>query len=93
MKNNGNSNKLCYFSEKESLHKKTWEVGKKIDKISLTNTGSFYSNLVIKDVSEPYYEHAENVWNIFEMKNLEDYHDFNVQSDTLFLADIFENKN
>ena len=29
----------------------------------------------------------------FEIKHLGEYHDFYVQSDTLFLADIFENLN
>ena len=66
--------------------------GKKIYKISLLNRESFYSNLVIEDVSEPNHKHAANVWDIFEMKNLEDYHDINVQSDSLFLAHIFEKK-
>ena len=27
---------------------------------------------------------------IFKMKNLDDYHNLNVQSDTMFLADVFE---
>ena len=37
------------------------------------------------------YAHAQKVWEIFEIKNLSEYHDFNVQCDTLLLADVFEN--
>ena len=35
--------------------------------------------------------HAQKVWDVFEIKNLDDYHDFYVLSNTLLLADVFEN--
>ena len=35
--------------------------------------------------------HAQKVFEEFRLKNLGDYHDFYVQSDTLLLADVFEN--
>ena len=37
------------------------------------------------------YAHAKGVCKDFEIKSLREYHDFYVQSDTLFLADVFEN--
>ena len=37
------------------------------------------------------YTHATRVFKEFKMNNLGDYHDLYVQSDTLLLADIFEN--
>ena len=35
--------------------------------------------------------HAQKVWDEFEIKNLGEYHDLHVQSDTLLLEDVFEN--
>ena len=37
------------------------------------------------------YRHAQRVYKEFKSKNLGDYHDLNVQRDTLLLADVFEN--
>ena len=33
----------------------------------------------------------QKIWNGFEIKNESECHDFYVQSDTLLLADVFEN--
>ena len=35
--------------------------------------------------------HAQKVWDVFEINNLGEYHDLYVQSDTLLLADVYEN--
>ena len=37
------------------------------------------------------YRHANNVFKRFELENLGQYHDLYVQSDTLLLADVFDN--
>ena len=34
--------------------------------------------------------HAQKVWDVFEIRNLGEYHDLYVQSDALLLADVFE---
>ena len=52
---------------------------------------SFYSNLTMEDISDKDYKHANNVFEKFNLNNLGDYHDLYVRSDTLLLADIFEN--
>ena len=51
----------------------------------------FYSNLILENISEVDYMHANNVFKTFELNNLGDYRDLYVRSDTLLLADVFEN--
>ena len=51
----------------------------------------FYSNLTLENISEVDYMHVNNVFKIFELNNLGDYHDLYVRSDTLLLANVFEN--
>ena len=57
----------------------------------LRDKESFYSSLTMEDISKTDYMHANNVFKKFDMNNLGDYHDIYVRSDTLLLADIFEN--
>ena len=52
---------------------------------------SFYSSLRLENVTEIDYIHANNVFKTFKLNNLGDYHDLYVKSDTLLLADVFEN--
>ena len=51
----------------------------------------FASELRLKDVTDKHYTHAQKVYEEFELKNLGNYHDLYVQSDTLLIADVFEN--
>ena len=50
---------------------------------------AFYSELHLEDFTDEDYTHAQNVFKEFNLKNLGDYHDLHVQSDTLLLADVF----
>ena len=63
----------------------------KFNETSIPSKESFYSNLTMENISETDYRHANNVFKTFKLNNLGDYHDLYVQSDTLLLADIFEN--
>ena len=58
---------------------------------ALPDKYSFYSSLTMEDISKTDYLHANNVFKKFGINNLGDYHDLYVRSDTLLLADIFEN--
>ena len=66
----------------------TWE---RFTEISLPSKKGFYSNLNMEDISDIDYRHANNVFKVFKLENLGDYHDLYVQSDTLLLADVFNN--
>ena len=52
---------------------------------------SFYSSLTLENITEVDYAHAKNVFKKFNLNNLGEYHDLYVRSDTLLLADVFEN--
>ena len=52
---------------------------------------SFYSNLTLENISETDYAHVNNVFKTFNINNLGECHDLYVRSDTLLLADVFEN--
>ena len=56
----------------------------------LPNKSDFYGCLNMEDISEIDYRHVLKVFNKFNIKNLAEYHDLYVQSDTILLADIFE---
>ena len=65
-----------------------WE---RFNETSLPNKESFYSNLNMENIDGIDYRHGHNVFKRFKLKNLGEYHDLYVQSDTLLLANLFEN--
>ena len=66
----------------------SWE---KFDETKLQPKEVFYSNLNLENIRDEDYAHAQNVWKVFEIKNLGEYHNLYAQSDTLLLADVLEN--
>ena len=62
----------------------------KFNETELLTIDKFYSKLNFKIISKEDHKHAKNVWNVFNIKNLGEYHDLYVQSDTTQLADTFE---
>ena len=65
-----------------------WE---RFNEMSLPSKESFYSNLNLENIDGIDYRHGNDVFKRFKRKNLGEYHDLYVQSDTLLLADVFEN--
>ena len=51
----------------------------------------FYSHLNMEDSTDADYALARKACKDFEIKNIGQYHDFYGQSNTLLLADVFEN--
>ena len=66
----------------------SWE---KFNGTSLPSEKDFYSDLNMENIDDIDYRHSNNVFKSFKLENLQDYHDFYMQSDTLLLADVFEN--
>ena len=67
-----------------------WIAGKDLMKHNYQVNNFFYSELNLEGITDEDYVHAQNARNVFKMKNLGEYHDLYVQSDTLLLSDIFE---
>ena len=57
---------------------------------SLPSKEHFINKLYLEDITDRDYEHAKTVWDTFNIKNLGEYHDLYVQSDTVLLADVFK---
>ena len=66
----------------------SWE---KFDETTLPPKEAFHSNLNLEDISNEDYAHAQKLWEIFEIKNLGEYHNLYVQTNTLLLVNEFEN--
>ena len=66
----------------------SWET---FNETSLPDEKAFYSKLNLEDITDKDYEHAQNVFKELKLKNFSNYHDLYVQSNTLLLADVFEN--
>ena len=49
-----------------------------------------FSSLKDCGISEKEYQRADNVWKVFEIKNLGDYDDLYLKIDVLLLCDVFE---
>ena len=50
----------------------------------------FFSSLKDCEITEKEYQRACNVWKVFSIKKLGEYHDFYLKIDVLFLCDVFE---
>ena len=66
----------------------TWE---RLDETSLFDKEAFYSSLNMEDITDVDHRHAKRVFKNLNDKNLGDYYDLYVTSDTLLLADAYEN--
>ena len=80
-------NKLILLLRKGVYQYEYMDIWERFDEKSLPDKEAFYNNLNVKDITNVDYRHANNIFKKFKLK----YHDLYVQSDTLLLADVFEN--
>ena len=88
---NGDLNKFVLLLIKGVYLYEYMDSWKKIDETWFPDKKYFYSKINLKDITNKIYPYAQKVWKIFEIKTLSEYHDLYAQSDTLLLADVFEN--
>ncbi|XP_035208985.1 uncharacterized protein LOC118183516 [Stegodyphus dumicola] len=61
------------------------------EETALPPPAAFHNSLTDEEISASDYEHAQAVWNSFNIRTMGEYHDLYVKSDVLQLADVFEN--
>lgn len=64
-----------------------------MEKLNLTTLPpkeAFFSKLTKENVSDKDYEHAETIWQEFNIKNMKQYHNLYLKTDLRLLADVFE---
>ena len=77
-----------YSSKKVFSLMNIWE---KFNQTALPRKEDFYSYLNMEDITDAEYMHTKRVCKDFEINNVAQYHEVFVQSETLLLADVFEN--
>ena len=63
---------------------------KRFNEDKLLDRSEFFSYLKDKCISKEEYDRAINIWNVFKIKTLGEYHDLSLKTDVLLLADVFE---
>ena len=63
----------------------------KFDQTELPTKNQFYSILNDQHITNDECNHAKEVWKVFNIKTVGEYHDLYLKSDVLLLADVFEN--
>ena len=62
----------------------------KFEETKLPPKEKFFLKLNDCGISDEDYEHVQEVWEKFKIKNMGEYHDLYLKSDVLLLADVFE---
>ena len=88
---NGDTNKFILLLRKGVYPYEYMDSWERFNETSLPEKKAFYSELNLEDVTDKDYVPAQKLFKELKLKNLGDYHDLYVQSDTLLLADVFGN--
>ena len=87
---NGDINNFVLLSKKGAYPHEYIDSWKRFDETSLLDKKSFYSELDLEGITDKDYIHVQKVFEELNLKHLSDHHDLYVQSDTVFLANVFE---
>ena len=63
---------------------------KKFSENKLPDKSKFFSSLKDECISKKDYLKAVDIWNLFKMNSVGNYHDLYLKTDVLLLADVFE---
>ena len=88
---NHDNNKFILLLQKGVYPYEYMDDWEKFNETSLPEKEDFYSHLNMEDITDADYAHVKRICKDFEIKNWGEYHDLCVQSNTLLLADVFEN--
>ena len=88
---NGGLNKFMLLLRKSVYSYEDMDNWGKFDETTMPPKEAFYSKLNLENITDKDYEHTQKLWEVFGIKSLGEYHDLYPQSDTLLLADVFEN--
>ena len=86
-----NNNKFISLFRKGVYSNKYMDDWEKFNETLLIEKEDIYSHLNMEDITDADYKHGKRVCKDFEIKNLGQYFDLYLESDALFLADVFEN--
>ncbi|XP_039296247.1 uncharacterized protein LOC120355032 isoform X2 [Nilaparvata lugens] len=85
------SNKADLLKTKQFYPYEYMNSFERFQETKLPTIDKFYSRLTDSQITETEYQHAQNIWKHFNIKNLAEYHDLYLKTDILLLADIFQN--
>ena len=88
---NGNLNKFVLLLRKGVYPYECMDSWEKFDETTLPPKKDFFREINLEGTSDEDYAHPQKVWEVFEINNRGEYHDVYVKSDTLLLADVYEN--
>ena len=82
---NGDVNKFILLLRKGVYSHEYMDSWEKLNETSLPDKKAFYNKLNKEVITDEDCAHAQKLWKVSEIKNLDKYHDLYVQSNTFFV--------
>ena len=85
------SGEKLQLAQKKGIHPDEYfNSFKKFKETNLPDIDKFFSSLKDCGISEKEYQRACDIWKVFRIKNLGQYHELYLKTDVLLLCDFFE---